>query len=303
MLCWPFGELLWQLDKLFLYTKRSEMPPPLFIIGCPRSGTTFLHRTLAADEETFFAIKYIEWRYPYMIVWYLLDLFPFLRRWAEQQSYWPSTNIGALASGMHPHTFGDYEEHGIYMEEKFFSHYFVFRRFPFPKVLDVGRVDQIHHMKLVEMANRLITVATKVYQYRGRGRRWVTKENESTNFNFVLAAGFLSSQILFIIRNKAAAERSYDHLSRASTCAKTGLDPIRIKGWHEANREFRREEHQHFTSRCMCSYAPLILFEYLIKEPYDAIHTLYRDLNIEMPRAYHDYLRDLTLAQQQRAAE
>src|SRR6185436_6009397 len=28
---------------------RTELPPPVFVIGLPRSGTTFLHRLLAAD--------------------------------------------------------------------------------------------------------------------------------------------------------------------------------------------------------------------------------------------------------------
>ena len=39
---------------------------PVFIIGQPRSGTTFLHRTLAADNQNFIAIKHYEWRYPFI---------------------------------------------------------------------------------------------------------------------------------------------------------------------------------------------------------------------------------------------
>jgi hypothetical protein len=44
----------WLLDKaLFPGYRRQEVRQPVFIIGNPRSGTTFLHRLLARDEATF----------------------------------------------------------------------------------------------------------------------------------------------------------------------------------------------------------------------------------------------------------
>ena len=46
------------LDELFFPTYRHiEIRQPFFIIGNPRSGTTFLHRLLARDERNFISIK------------------------------------------------------------------------------------------------------------------------------------------------------------------------------------------------------------------------------------------------------
>lgn len=41
------------LDKLFFGFDKIEPKPPFFIIGVPRSGTTFLHRLCALDQNQF----------------------------------------------------------------------------------------------------------------------------------------------------------------------------------------------------------------------------------------------------------
>ncbi len=42
------------VDEIFFRSyKKQEIREPLFITGIPRSGTTFIHRTLARDKETF----------------------------------------------------------------------------------------------------------------------------------------------------------------------------------------------------------------------------------------------------------
>jgi len=46
------------LDDVFFPGYRSvEVREPLFVVGLPRSGTTFLHRTLALDEERFTTLR------------------------------------------------------------------------------------------------------------------------------------------------------------------------------------------------------------------------------------------------------
>lgn len=49
------------LDEIFFRSYRKiEVSEPVFIIGVPRSGTTFLHRLLAKDREMFTSMKYWE---------------------------------------------------------------------------------------------------------------------------------------------------------------------------------------------------------------------------------------------------
>jgi hypothetical protein len=47
-----------QLDRVFCPEfEATPIPPPLFVIATPRSGTTFLHHLLALDEERFVSFK------------------------------------------------------------------------------------------------------------------------------------------------------------------------------------------------------------------------------------------------------
>ncbi|MEM9401473.1 MAG: sulfotransferase [Pseudomonadota bacterium] len=49
LLTWVF----WLLDEVFFSRYRDvEIREPLFVIGPPRTGTTFMHKVLAADEQT-----------------------------------------------------------------------------------------------------------------------------------------------------------------------------------------------------------------------------------------------------------
>ena len=46
------------LDEIFFRGYRKiEISQPVFVLGVPRSGTTFLHRTLAADEQLFTTVS------------------------------------------------------------------------------------------------------------------------------------------------------------------------------------------------------------------------------------------------------
>ena len=46
------------LDEILFFSyRRQEIKRPLFILGVPRSGTTFLHRTIAEDRERFTSVS------------------------------------------------------------------------------------------------------------------------------------------------------------------------------------------------------------------------------------------------------
>src|SRR5687767_9602780 len=64
----PLCGLCWLIDEIFYADYRRQTITPVFIVGQPRCGTTLLHRTLARDRETFFAVRHLEWRYPFICV-------------------------------------------------------------------------------------------------------------------------------------------------------------------------------------------------------------------------------------------
>jgi hypothetical protein len=172
----PIWSLFWLVDEIFFSNyKRKTIASPIFIFSQPRSGTTFLLRTLSKDNRNFLSVKHMEWRYPYISFWKLLDLLK-LRDWLENKSYWPSSILGRECQKIHAHTLGNYEEFGIFLEERFFHHYFTFRRFPFPEVLErTKKFNELTSKEKSKMTNTFLEVVKKVYAYRGTNEIFLAK--------------------------------------------------------------------------------------------------------------------------------
>ncbi|MEW6259158.1 MAG: sulfotransferase [Thermodesulfobacteriota bacterium] len=67
-------------DLLFPRWRKAELRMPVFIIGNPRSGTTFLHRLLAMDRDRFFAFLTWELIFPAIIQKKTLAMLGYLDR-------------------------------------------------------------------------------------------------------------------------------------------------------------------------------------------------------------------------------
>ena len=234
----PLITALWWLDELLYPGYRRKKVRPVFILGQPRSGTTLLHRTLATDEENFVAVRHIEWRLPFISVQKLLQWFPLAQR-ALQRSYWPSTPAGELASRMHPNKLGDWEEDGIFFEECFLSHFFLFLRFPCPDQLDhfdnFERLPRIARRRMLETHRRVIQKVLYLREEDGRrGRRYLSKEVTShSKFPEILDL-YGDADFVFSLRSADGFMSSLLALVRYSTMSKTGIDPMGLSGWQDA---------------------------------------------------------------------
>lgn len=292
----PFHSLLWRLDEILFSRKLNEQKfrDPVFIISQPRCGSTFLHRTLAKDSEQFFAITYLEWRWPYICVWWLIDRLR-LRPWLDRLSYWSrKSEAGSIASKMHPHHYGDYEEYGIFLEEKFYNHYFIFRRFPLVSILNnVVNFKMLDHDHMRQICQTLIRVAKKAAYYRGDCRIWLTKENESVEFYRLLLSAFPKSAAIFLVRNHADMLASYIALSRASTLAKTGIDITQVWDLYDANLRFRRQQCRAFSSlydeivRLDKRRAVLVNYDSLVDDVLISVEKIYYYLGLSFPHKFH----------------
>ncbi len=245
----PFLSLFWWIDRLFFCDYRSiNLDQVVFLIGQPRSGTTLLLRTLAEDDSKFVAVKHIEWRYPFLVVWRIFELLH-LRHMLERVSYWPNTPTGRIARKLHFHVLGNHEEHGIFFEERFYQHYFLFRRFPFPNVLDQSsRFECLPSHVRQRMLRTFREVVQKVFYCRGSNEFWITKENEDVSLYRYLASEFPNARFVALVRDPAASLPSFNAMSVTCTAAKHGVDPRKIPGWNEANMRFRREESERFVT-------------------------------------------------------
>lgn len=306
----PLRCTLWLLDEIIFGRRlnRVTLMDPVFIVSQPRSGSTFLHRLLANDKDTFFAITYLEWRWPYMCIWYLLDHLG-LRDWINSWSYWSNkSTAGFLASKMHPHLYGDYEEYGIFLEEKFYHHYFIFRRFPFIPLLDkLAHFNTLNSRDQKRLLGVFERVIRKVAYYRGENRTWLTKENESVSFYYALLKIFPRATHLFLVRDHEDMLSSYVTLSRKSTLAKTGINKPLSTEWNKANLDFRRRECTEFVAfyNKLQERGRAVLLNYsdLTSNVFESTLRLYQYLRINMSEERALHLLSLTATQRTRTRD
>jgi hypothetical protein len=301
LLFFPIISFFWLVDEILFRSYRDiEVKDPVFIVGQPRSGTTFLHRTLSADKN-FISLKHLEWKYPLISLWKLMDLFR-LRSSIEKVHYWPNTPEGRIARKMHEHRLGSFEEHGIFFEELFYHHYFVFRRYPFPEL--VGKITDFSHLSEKDRT-RMVDVFKRVVQktmyYRGQHLIWLTKENESIELYNMMGDAFPNSRFIFIVRDPAEFVDSYINLSKTSTQVKTSIDPTTIDEWFNVNIGFRRSESTkmvEFWDRVSSTNrAAAVTYRQLTQNIHGTVSHIYQQLGLQMSNEYSTHLRQLDAKQ------
>ena len=301
----PVFALFWMLDEIFFSNyKKVSLSAPIFVISQPRSGTTFLFRTLSQDANSFLSLKHLEWRYPFISLWKVIDLFG-LRSVIERISYWPNNELGKMARKIHFHQLGSHEEHGIFFEERFYHHYFVFRRFPFPKLL--SKVTNFYHIP-AKNRQRILSVyknvVQKAFYYRGSNEIWLTKENESVEVYESMSEMFPDARYICIVREHKDFLDSYLTMSIACTEVKHGIDPKAIEGWYEANLKFREEECRKMIQFCdkikNTNNLVFITFKQFTGDIPATMKYIYNQLDLPMKDEYMDLLNDLKQKQGKR---
>lgn len=303
----PVWTAFWIVDEvLFCEYRNASINEPIFIFSQPRSGTTFLLRTLAEDTDTFLGVKHLEWRYPYISFWRLIDALG-LRQRIEALSYWPANDLGRLCHEIHPHVLGNHEEFGIFLEERFFHHYFVFRRFPFLAVLNrVSRFEDLSPRAQERMVTTFLRVVRKVHHYRQGGNRiFLAKENENVEFCCALIKRLPDARLIFIARATNQMLRSYLTMSVTCTEVKHGVKPQALDGWHEANMRFRREECRRFIGFWDDVHrqrrSVLLSFHDLTRDVEGTIRFIYRRFELSVKPAFGARLAELQREQDRRA--
>ncbi|MEE4202367.1 MAG: sulfotransferase [Halieaceae bacterium] len=302
----PLMTLLWYIDELFFRNYRKQTVNPLFIIGQPRCGTTLLHRTLAADQENFFAVRHFEWRYPFICVQLLIKKLGLEER-LRSASYWPDTHTGRMAAQMHPNRLDDFEEDGIFFEERFLHHLFIFLRFPYPDLLEYlddfpslpekiqKRMLNIHHRTLQKLS----------YLRGGKPRYYLSKEVTSHNKIPHMLQCYPDGKFIVIVRPTSDFMDSLMALVQTSTLVKTGIDPIRIKGWREAFLHRMRRDCGQLVELCANEITLQrqirLSYNIFISRIFDTIKFLYHELNLELNSDYARYLQSLESNQETRS--
>lgn len=301
----PFWTFFWYVDELLFPEYRNQLIDPVFIIGQPRCGTTLLHRTLAQDNQTFFAVRHIEWRYPFISVQKVINLLG-LNKWLEKVDYWPKSQAGQMASKMHKNRLSDWEEDGIFFEENFLHHFFIYLRFPYPDLLP--HLDAYATLRLEDQQRMLEMhhkVLKKVSFLRGaQGRFYLSKEVTSHNKLPALAARYPSARFIVVTRESGKFMSSLMPLVRMSTWSKTGIDPLTLPNWEDSMLTRMRSDSLNLVELCE-KVIPLerqtrVSASDVMVNVVDSISIIYRELGLVASREFVNYLTELEVNQEDR---
>ena len=231
----PLRTWLWHLDDWLFPGYRQVTITPIFIIGEPRCGTTHLHRTLASSGH-FMAVQHLHWRFPYILLQRLFAPLG-ITKWLGRRNYWPNTHVGELASTMHPNRLVDWEEDGIFFEENFCHHFFLFLRFPYPQLL--AYIDDFQGLSL-RIQENMFTAHQKAIQKAAflKGKNeifYLSKEVTSHNKIKSLLVLYPQSRFVVVVRESQAFMSSLIALMGASSASKNeGYDPTGDSDWQRA---------------------------------------------------------------------
>jgi hypothetical protein len=301
----PFRTLFWYLDELLFPGYRKIRFEPVFIIGQARSGTTFLHRTLAHDEENFVAVRHLDWRYPYICLQKVFNWLGVAEKIAAS-NYWPDTEEGRAAAKMHPNTLADWEEDGIFYEEVFLHYWYLFMRFPYKDIAwhqeafaSLSERYQWHMLKSMQKA------VQKVFYLRGaEGKLFLSKEVASHDKIEKMLELYPNARFVISVRNSEGYMSSLLALVRNSAATKVGVDPYTIPEWRETFVERMRRDTL-VLIRLSREVIPeeqqvRVVFHHTTRRPRQVVRHIYETLNLDLGENYKHYLDELQERQEAR---
>jgi hypothetical protein len=295
---------MWYLDELLFPAYKQQRIKPVIIIGQPRSGTSFMHRTLAKDEKNFFAVRHIEWRYPYITIQKLVGLLNLADK-LKNTSYWPDNKAGRKAAKMHRDTLYDYEEDGIFYEECFLHHFFIFLRFPYPDLFsyldDFPALPDKVQEHIIDTHRKVVQ---KISYLRGGNTTYLSKEVTSHNKMDRILKLYPEAKFIVLARKSGDYLNSLLELVRNSTKAKNDVDPYTVPGWESVFVERMQRDSillidllEHRIDR---ENQIRISYERLLDNIELSINYIYARLGRTLSRSYLPYIEEVTQKQQNR---
>lgn len=305
LLC-PVFTFFWYLDEFFFAEYKNIHISPVFIIGQPRSGTTFLHRTLANDTGSFLAIKHIEWRYPFISLQLLFNKLKITQK-ISTKSYWPKNSISEIAAKMHPNLLSDWEEDGVFFEECFLHHFFIFLRFPYPELLSyLDNFDSLPKRTKEKFLQIHQTVVKKMLFLNGsKTKYYISKEVTSHNKIPYLLKLYPHAKIIVCVRESKGFMNSLLPLVKYSTQAKNQIDPTHISGWEDCILTRMKNDSKLLITLCNDiiprEMQTRVTYNILMGNLVETIQYIYREHNLEVRSDYLDFLQKSVSRQETRS--
>ena len=301
----PFHGLVAVIDDLIFSGYKNVVIEPIFIIGEPRCGSTFLHRTMALSGNHL-AIRHYQWRYPSVFLQKIISFFA-IDKVFENLNYWPKSNEGSVAEKMHANNLADWEEDGIFFEEKLNHHFFMFLRFPYPNVLknatDYKTLSARHRKKFLFEHKKAVQ---KIAHAQGLIHiSYLSKEVVSHSMISDLINIYPNAKFICTVRESYKFLSSLIPLARISTATKNnGFDPKSLQYWEELILKKIQTDClilREFSIRHSSNKNQLLIHsDRLFSNPAMSILSIYKWLDIPLAKDYFEQIYEISKSQKSR---
>ncbi len=290
-------------DVLYSGWKQTPLKQPVFIIGNPRSGTTFLHRIMANDEEHFFTFLTWELLFPAITQKRALRALARLDRFTG----------GAIEKKVRQKEkeyFSDFNKiHRIGLffpeeDDKLLFHHCSFHGlawfFPFEEIKRYHKFD----LELPEKEKKaILTFYEQMLRrqafYTGGRRRLLSKNPASSLKVQSLLERFPDCRIIYMVRNPLEVVPSTVNMAHALWRRMAGVDQRTypyLEGVYEVVRLFYEHPLKVLDLQPEASYR-LVRYEDLVREPTRVVKALYEWLDLKISLSFEQVL----MAEEQRA--
>ena len=286
------------LDEiLFPRYRRAAVTAPVFIVGVPRSGTTFLHRLLAKDEQQFTCMKLWELFFAPSIIqkkcWCALGkldrclgspLFRIVHSWEDR--------VFNQLGRMHVLSLFEPEEDELLLLTVFSS---VFLSFAFP-FEDEVRGFALFDLELpLRQRERIMAFYKKCVQRHlycfGRGRRFLSKNPAFSPKIESLYRTFPDARIICMVRSPFAAIPS--SMSLISYFCHFFTSPVEVFPMHAAIQEMLSTWYRYpleQLAKQSADHQAVITYDTLVRNPRETVHGLYTRLGCSFTSDYQRVL-------------
>lgn len=279
---------------------RTPIQPPVFIIGCPRSGTTILHRVMSLDDQYFYFRSW-EMVFPSLLQKRLLDGLA----WCDARLGRPFERTVLSYEKRKFEKFNRLHQVGLFLpeeDEKLLLHIlatgdagFLFPYAGFTKYThfddDVERAEQDEILDFYDAC-----VRRQAY-LRGNGgaKRLLSKNPWFTGKIDTLRRRYPDARVIYLVRNPLEVVPSMISLARHLVVGSFGVEPgpdldeMAFQALKRYYFEAPRKLAQWPLNRCLT-----VNYHELIREPEETIRQIYEQLQLPLSPQFEQQLRQET---------
>jgi hypothetical protein len=287
------------LDRiLFPGYRRQEIRQPVFIIGVPRSGTTFLHRLLAQDETQFTSMKFWEILFAPSVTQkkFLKALGEFDRLCGS-----PLFRVLSAAEKRFFKSFSDLHQHSLFEAEEdghillhIFSSAIIFSVLPFeeellPYFLFDMELDAARRARIMAFYKRCVQNHLYVF---GRNKRFLSKNPVFSTMVQSLDETFPDAKFVCMVRTPFETVPST--ISMASRYFNTFLSPLDPHPFLEGLLDVLSQYYRYPLEKLdtlLPDRQQIISYSNLVERPAQTVSDLYARFGFAMNPAYSQILQ------------